>query len=496
MAKRPRLCVGEHTMLPDFTPGWRKCALCDYVERPQTVKQQVEEVVVPVSRYGLAIPTTFTGALDAGHTCERDELYELGMAREWRGYRYMTPRKLFEIADGESAWRQYAQNCHYRLVIEAINALRGGDRAVSYGVEESVVLVGPTVPAAEMTETASLKQPRPFIIREEVHPLKPGESVFRVYTEDMRPLYMGRDTVEEAEAELRQYEPVSEITVVYREQLVALSISPDLGAHWHRERVYRLAYEQGWKGLVLEGSSALAELRIADGESAWRHFAETASFQRIIAAMNVLQRAKEPVVQPVHMVSVSADRAERERLLQRARACDWPRLSFVPASATDPIVIGGGPQVWATFGQNASHDHVVQAGKELEKQYPRRPAAEITATSVDPATGLCDQPAEPLSVSEAEMRARMLAYAEGLEWIRISYKSANATYMVGPGKEEWRKFAERGAYGRVVDVCAELERRLQAAPEEMPQHHRTTSKRARAELKTASAAQTEDGEVA
>lgn len=60
-------------------------------------------------------------------------------------------------------------------------------------------------------------QPRAFIIREEEHPLKPGRSIFRVYTDTMQPLYIGRETVEEAKMALRERASVSSLTVLYRE---------------------------------------------------------------------------------------------------------------------------------------------------------------------------------------------------------------------------------------------------------------------------------------
>jgi hypothetical protein len=68
----------------------------------------------------------------------------------------------------------------------------------------------------EFTELVSTpKQPQPFIIREEVHPLKSEKSIFRVYAENMQPLYIGRETIEEAESELRKNECVSSIEVLY-----------------------------------------------------------------------------------------------------------------------------------------------------------------------------------------------------------------------------------------------------------------------------------------
>ena len=61
------------------------------------------------------------------------------------------------------------------------------------------------------------KQPQTFLIREEEHPLKAGVSIFRVYANNMQPLYIGRETVEEAESRLKQSERVSQISVLYRE---------------------------------------------------------------------------------------------------------------------------------------------------------------------------------------------------------------------------------------------------------------------------------------
>jgi hypothetical protein len=267
-----------------------------------------------------------------------------------------------------------------------------------------------------------------------------------------------------------------------------LSISPDLGAHWHRRDVHRLAGEQGWKSLTLKFKVDRRESSyvIAGEEAAWRRFVETASFQQIIEAMNMLQDARKPLAAPpIKIVPLYEDRSARERLLRQAKLCGWVRLSFVPGFTEDEICIGPGAKEWAAFVQTASYDQVIEAALVLHKLYPKLSEQSSRSEPVlDRLSGLYDQQVEVLSKSEQEVRASMLLCAESLEWRRVSYKSADTTYMVGPGEEEWRTFALRGVYGRVIDVSVALKQHLRDAPQEMTveERRRTSAKRARAEL--------------
>jgi hypothetical protein len=64
------------------------------------------------------------------------------------------------------------------------------------------------------------KHRRPYLIREEAHPLRPGASVFHVYDQRLRSCFIGRETLEEAITVLLARELVSSITVVYRQDVL------------------------------------------------------------------------------------------------------------------------------------------------------------------------------------------------------------------------------------------------------------------------------------
>lgn len=76
----------------------------------------------------------------------------------------------------------------------------------------------PKRPQTEIVSTP--KHRRPYLIREEAHPLQPGASVFRVYDQQLHRLYIGRETLAEAIATLKETELVSSITVVYRQDVL------------------------------------------------------------------------------------------------------------------------------------------------------------------------------------------------------------------------------------------------------------------------------------
>lgn len=64
------------------------------------------------------------------------------------------------------------------------------------------------------------KHRRPYLIREEAHPLRPGAAVFQVYDQRLRSCFIERETLEEAITVLVAREPVSSITVVYRQDVL------------------------------------------------------------------------------------------------------------------------------------------------------------------------------------------------------------------------------------------------------------------------------------
>jgi hypothetical protein len=91
--------------------------------------------------------------------------------------------------------------------------------------------------------------------------------------------------------------------------------------------------------------------------------------------------------------------------------------------------------------------------------------APLTHDSIDEQTGLFRYPVEIISRVEERYRARMMQFAELLEWPRISYWSANRTQVLGPGETAWRAYCEYGSAGLVADAVGALERRLRGEPD-------------------------------
>lgn len=75
----------------------------------------------------------------------------------------------------------------------------------------------PRRPPTEIVSTP--KHRRPYLIREEAHPLKPGVSVFRVYNQQLQPLYIGRESLGEAIDALQHTGLISSLTIVYRQDV-------------------------------------------------------------------------------------------------------------------------------------------------------------------------------------------------------------------------------------------------------------------------------------
>jgi hypothetical protein len=58
------------------------------------------------------------------------------------------------------------------------------------------------------------------VICEEKHPLKAGESLFRVYTETMQPLNIEGESFKEAKVALRSCEQVHSLIVLFQPELL------------------------------------------------------------------------------------------------------------------------------------------------------------------------------------------------------------------------------------------------------------------------------------
>jgi len=106
----------------------------------------------------------------------------------------------------------------HRLMPYARMIIRNTSQNLRIEVANRLNLLLDDVPGKDSTGQiiSAPKRARAFVIREEAHPFKQGESIWRVYEEDGRPLYLAADSRKKAYQALVEREPV--LNVRYEEK--------------------------------------------------------------------------------------------------------------------------------------------------------------------------------------------------------------------------------------------------------------------------------------
>jgi hypothetical protein len=246
---------------------------------------------------------------------------------------------------------------------------------------------------------------------------------------------------------------------------------------------------------------------IVSGVSAWR----------VIAFEGPLEIVEAALVQSVAyddglLGLPEVERAQRLALIEHGRRLEWKRFMFQASVGTDghfTLVIEGTEKDWKYFAASGDYAHVCEACRLLEQglqplqvsggEQPEMGLDEARVQLLDlgkqlgyPAANWTDQYGMPYKLPAGEdayrdraakstvrwlwsaiqaikhaeadrvQRDRLLKLAQVCGWKRLAYQLSSAegkqvTLSIGPGEEDWRKFAEKGSSVHVVQACEGLE---------------------------------------
>jgi len=120
--------------------------------------------------------------------------------------------------DGQTAQDVLSETERPALVRYAKVIIRNTPQNLRIEVANRLNLLLDALPGRDSTGQiiSAPKRARAFVIREEAHPFKQGESIWRVYEEDGRPLYLAAPSKARAYQALVEREPV--LNVRYEEK--------------------------------------------------------------------------------------------------------------------------------------------------------------------------------------------------------------------------------------------------------------------------------------
>ncbi len=244
---------------------------------------------------------------------------------------------------------------------------------------------------------------------------------------------------------------------------------------------------------------------IVSGVSAWRVIAFEAPLEVVEAALTQSVNYDDGL-----LGLPEAERAQRLALIEHGRRREWKRFMFQASAGTDghfTAVIEGSQKDWKYFAATGDYAHVCEACRLLEQglqplQVSGEPEVGLDEARVQlldlgkqlgyPAVNWADQYGMPYKLpagedayldraarstvrwlwsaiqaikhaeSDREQRDRLLKLAQACGWKRLAYQTSSAegkqvTLSIGPGEEDWRKFAHKGSSVHVVQACEGLE---------------------------------------